>query len=100
VDDAALHTALSKIGKVRNRPVTAVLMAFDGEAAAAWAALPWSVAAVEGDADVAKVIIDRLEGTLAVCPMSARQEDTSPQGDIAHQTNNSPRVEPRLFRLQ
>jgi hypothetical protein len=67
VDDAALHTALAKIGKVKNRPVTAVLMAFDGETAAAWAALPWSVAVVEGDADIAKVIIDRLEGTLAVC---------------------------------
>ena len=46
VGDPALDRALASIAGIYNRPVTAVMMAFGGDAAAAWGALPWAVAEV------------------------------------------------------
>jgi hypothetical protein len=92
VDDAALHGALKTIGKLKNRPVTAVLMAFDGEAAAAWGALPWSVAEVQGDECVAKVLVDRLDGGLVSVVVHSTQPFAEGAADVYGAKSTAARV--------
>ena len=58
--DAALTAALARVGEVASRPVTSALLAFGGEAAAAWAALPWDKATCEGDATLRCIVVQRL----------------------------------------
>lgn len=47
-----------------NHPVSTVMMAFTGEAAEAWGALPFSIAKCEDNENVAKLVVERLEGPL------------------------------------
>jgi len=55
----ALEEALRKISAVKAKPVLALVLAFDGAAASAWNALPWTVAEVHGDDVLGRVIIGR-----------------------------------------
>eukprot|EP00928_Gymnodinium_smaydae_P019721 TRINITY_DN17582_c0_g1_i1.p1 TRINITY_DN17582_c0_g1~~TRINITY_DN17582_c0_g1_i1.p1 ORF type:complete len:431 (+),score=118.07 TRINITY_DN17582_c0_g1_i1:70-1362(+) len=59
VRDARLDAALEAIGAVGVRPVQAALLGFSGDAAAAWSALPFAIAEIEGDEEVAKVVVQR-----------------------------------------
>ena len=59
VRDDALDGALDVVGALGAQPVRVVLFLCEGTAAAPWRALPFSVAHVEGDANLAKVVVQR-----------------------------------------
>eukprot|EP00873_Tetraselmis_striata_P023345 jgi/Tetstr1/443609/TSEL_031608.t1 len=58
--DPSLTAALHTMAPTTARPVTAVMMAFTGEAAQEWAALPWSLARFEDDPVLGKLMVRAL----------------------------------------
>merc|ERR1719424_1472954 len=62
--DSALDTTLSALAPLTSNPVTACLVAYEGEAAAAWSALPFVKAGVDGDAVLDKIIVQRISADL------------------------------------
>ena len=64
LEDGALDTTLSALAPLTSNPVTACLVAYEGEAAAAWSALPFVKAGVDGDAVLDKIIVQRINADL------------------------------------
>ena len=62
--DGALDASLAALAPLTSNPVTACLMAFDGERAAAWAALPFFKASFDGHPTIARLVVRRLGPTL------------------------------------
>ena len=58
--DDALDAAIAAMNRVTSKPVMAVMLAFDGAAARAWAALPWSKAKVDDDDVLSRVVVERV----------------------------------------
>ena len=58
--DDALDAAITAVNRVTSKPVMAVMLAFDGAAARAWAALPWSKAKVDDDDVLSRVVVERV----------------------------------------
>ena len=57
--DPALDATLSSLAPLGSKPVTACLLAYEGEAAAAWAAVPFYKTIVEGDEVLSRVVVQR-----------------------------------------
>jgi hypothetical protein len=57
--DPKLDSAIAAIEGIVSSPVQAVLLGFEGDAAKAWSALPFSIAAIEGDETIAKISLQR-----------------------------------------
>lgn len=66
VKDPKLDAAIAAIESVGSKPVQAVMLGFDGEAAAAWDALPFYVAEIDGDETIAKIVLQRRNGMVFV----------------------------------
>lgn len=57
--DDALNFALDVVGAIGSQPVRVTMFLCEGSAAASWRALPFSIAHVEGDANLAKIVVER-----------------------------------------
>lgn len=62
--DGALDASLAALAPLTSNPVTACLMAFEGERAAAWAALPFFKASFDGHPTIARLVVRRISSTL------------------------------------
>ena len=62
--DTALDLSLAALAPMKSYPVTACLCAYTGEAAAAWASLPFYKATIEQDETLARVVVQRLSHDL------------------------------------
>eukprot|EP00962_Isochrysis_galbana_P046842 scaffold18958_cov82-Isochrysis_galbana.AAC.1 len=62
----ALRTAVAQVSRLKAQPITAALLAFEGAAAVAWAALPWAIARTEGWGDVGRIHVTRVREGLTV----------------------------------
>lgn len=72
--DEALNAALATLAPLTAHPVVACLLAFEGDAAAAWARLPFFKASVDADAIIDKVVVQRVTtGLTAVVLHSTHQ---------------------------
>ena len=65
-----LHEAVTHVNKLNVQPISAALMAFQGDAARAWAALPWSIARAEDWGDVGRIHVTRIHNDLTVSVVS------------------------------
>ena len=62
--DAPLDATLAALAPLTAKPVTAALLAYEGDAADAWAALPFYKARVEADETLSRVVVQRLSPRL------------------------------------
>ena len=62
--DANLDAALAQLAPLTSKPVTACMLAYEAEAAAAWAALPFYKATVDDDDTLARIVVQRLTPSL------------------------------------
>lgn len=57
--DEGLHVSLRSVAEIRNKPVAACMLAYESEAADAWARLPFIKAVVEGDPVLSRIVVQR-----------------------------------------
>lgn len=72
--DPSLDAALAALAPLTSKPVTAALVAFESEAAMAWASLPFSKLRLEGDATLSRVVVQRLSPSLTAVVLHSTHE--------------------------
>ena len=90
--DAALDAAIAAVNGVTSKPVMAVMLAFDGAAAKSWAALPWSKAAVDGDAVLARVVVERVSDDVTNVVLHSTHAFAEKNKDVYGATSTAARV--------
>lgn len=107
LNDVKLDAAIAAIEGITARPVHVVWLGFQGDAAEAWSALPFSIAEIEGDETIAKIVVQRRNGMVFVVAHSThkfadRNQDaygsTSTSSKI-NNANNASREEEVLAEL-
>jgi hypothetical protein len=84
----ALRAAVAQAGRLKTQPITAALLAFGGEAAAAWAALPWAISRTEEWGDVGRIHVTRVRAGLTVRGggrEKRRQDKAGCVGDVIYE---------------
>ena len=69
LDDRALSASLGALAPLRSKPVMACLLAYEGDAAAAWASLPFAKAVLEPESGekasvLSRIVVQRLSSQL------------------------------------
>ena len=92
IGDRALDAALASLAPLESKPVTACLLAFEGEAAAAWAKMPFSKLSVEGDATLATVSVQRLGPALTAVVLHSSHEFSRASETVYGATSTAARL--------
>mmetsp|Transcript_8334 Transcript_8334/g.24670 ORF Transcript_8334/g.24670 Transcript_8334/m.24670 type:complete len:277 (-) Transcript_8334:585-1415(-) len=62
--DTALDATLAALAPLQSKPVTAAMLAYGSDAAAAWASLPFFKAQVEADPVLSRIVVQRVSQSL------------------------------------
>jgi predicted NAD/FAD-dependent oxidoreductase len=90
--DPHLDAALSALVPLSSKPVTACLLAFEAEAAAAWASLPFFKAAVEGDETLSRVVVQRINPSLTAVVLHSTHEFARSAAHVYGATSTAARL--------
>mmetsp|Transcript_28054 Transcript_28054/g.53409 ORF Transcript_28054/g.53409 Transcript_28054/m.53409 type:complete len:446 (-) Transcript_28054:171-1508(-) len=90
--DPHLDQAIACVAKLDNHPVSTVMMAFTGEAAEAWGALPFSIAKCEDNENVAKLVVERLEDGMVTVVVHSTKKFADATAGIYGSTSTVARV--------
>ncbi|KAH8095882.1 hypothetical protein JL720_3216 [Aureococcus anophagefferens] len=68
------------------------MLAFDGAAAKSWAALPWSKAAVDGDAVLSRVVVERVSDDVTNVVLHSTHAFAEKNRDVYGATSTAARI--------
>ncbi len=91
-DDMVLQNALQQIAGVENDALQVAMLALEGDAADQWAALPWSVARVQNDDVLSKIVVQTLGGGLTAIVAHSTHEFANGAADVFGSTSSAARV--------
>lgn len=92
VGDASLDEALTALAPLTSKPVTACLLAYDGEAAAEWAALPFYKAAVEDDDELSRIVVQRISPSLTAVALHSTHSFAHGASHVYGKTSTAARL--------
>jgi len=92
MDDAPLHDALAALSKLQHNPVTACLLAFEGDAAKVWASLPFFKCAFEEDPVLARLVVRRVSPTLTTAVVHSTHAFSLGVSDVYGSTSTAARL--------
>eukprot|EP01043_Picozoa_sp_COSAG02_P041379 COSAG02_NODE_3423_length_6770_cov_5.903912_2_plen_366_part_00 len=91
-DDVVLQHALAQIAGVENDPLQVAMFALEGEASDQWAALPWSIARVEHDEVLSKIVVQTVDGGLTAIVAHSTHEFAKNAADVFGSTSSAARI--------
>lgn len=90
--DAALDNALAHLAPLASKPVIACMLAYEAEAAAAWANLPFFKASVESNSTLSRMVVQRLEPSLTVVVLHSTHEFALSSAHVYGKTSTAARL--------
>jgi len=91
--DRSLDSSLSAVGLLTAKPVTACLMAFENEAAAAWAKLPFFKCSFEGNPTLARVVVQRIHPRLTTVVLHSTHDFAETAIDVYGAKSTAARID-------
>jgi len=90
--DAALDDALAHLAPLTSKPVIACMLAYEAEAAAAWANLPFFKATIEDNSTLSRVVVQRLEPSLTVVVLHSTHDFAVSSAHVYGKTSTAARL--------
>ena len=90
--DGALDATLASLAPLTSKPVTACLLAYEGEAAAAWSALPFAKTVVEEDEVLSRIVVQRVAPSLTAVALHSTHDFARSASHVYGKTSTAARL--------